>query len=108
MHKRERRGRRTYTFGTRKLTLCRSGKIPSIETHCVLFLRLISVISDPSDSIMPQLFKEDLIINCVKCFLEVNKNPARKFVLVNYIFDTINKIYNGMGSRKTLPRAELF
>ena len=48
------------------------------------------------------------MINCVKFFLEVNKSSARKFVLVKCIFDTINKIYNGMGSGKILPKAKLF
>ena len=48
------------------------------------------------------------MINCVKCFLEVNKNSANKFVLVKCIFDTINKPYNGMDSGKILPKAKLF
>ena len=48
------------------------------------------------------------MINCVKCFLEVNKSPARKFVFVKCSFDTINKIYNGIGSGKTLPKVKLF
>lgn len=56
---------------------------------------------------MPQLFKQDLIIKCVKSFVEVNKNPARKFNLVNCFFDIINKIYKGMSNGKILPKANL-
>lgn len=56
---------------------------------------------------MPQLFKQDLIIKCVKSFVEVNKNPARKFILVNCFFDIINKIYKGMSNGKILPKANL-
>ena len=47
-------------------------------------------------------------MNCAKCFLEVNKNSARKFVLIKCIFDTINKIYNDIGSGKILPKTKLF
>ena len=57
---------------------------------------------------MPQLFSQDLMINCVKCVLEVNKSPACKFVFVKCSFDTINKISNGIGSGKILPKVKLF
>ena len=40
--------------------------------------------------------------------MEVIKNPARKIVLVKFIFDTINKNYNDMGSGKILLIAKLF
>ena len=58
--------------------------------------------------IRPQLFEQDLMINSVKCFLEVNKNSTRKFIFVNCFFYTISKIYGDMGSRKILPKAKLF
>ena len=73
----------------------RSHKIPLIEMCCILFerqrkIKFKPVISYFYYSIMPQLFKQDLMINCVKCFLEVNKNSACKFVFVECIFNTIN------------------
>ena len=40
--------------------------------------------------------------------MEVIKNPAPKIVFVKFIFDTISKIYNGMGSEKILLKAKLF
>ena len=39
MYKRKSRGPRTDCCGTPKLTLSRSGKIPSIETYCILLVR---------------------------------------------------------------------
>ena len=48
------------------------------------------------------------MINCLKRFLEVNEDPACKFFSSITFFDTVNKIYNSMDSRRILREAKFF
>ena len=73
---------RTNPCATPKLILSRIDEILSIQTYYILFVRFKPFISCFSNS----GFLNDIMINCVKCFLEVNNKLVCEF-FVKCIFD---------------------
>ena len=56
-------------------------------------------------------FRGALLLPGIAFFMSIstlNKNPAHKIILVDCIFGTINKVYNGIGSGKVVPKVKLF